>query len=70
MSEHGSVVIKFVDGKDVPVKHKYADRMVVMSDSGNPEGPSLYYTPAEWEAFVLGVKDGEFDDMVEEAPPS
>lgn len=26
-----------------------------------PTGPALIYTPAEWEAFVLGVKDGEFD---------
>jgi hypothetical protein len=33
-----------------------------------PDGDALYYTPAEWEAFILGVKDGEFDDMVEDAP--
>jgi hypothetical protein len=28
-------------------------------DHGN--GPILRYTAAEWRAFVLGVKDGEFD---------
>jgi hypothetical protein len=24
-------------------------------------GPMLHFTPGEWRAFVLGVKDGEFD---------
>jgi len=28
-------------------------------DSGR--GPILGFTEAEWRAFVLGVKDGEFD---------
>ncbi|GIF21288.1 hypothetical protein BJ973_005265 [Actinoplanes tereljensis] len=30
-------------------------------DSREPEGPILFFTPAEVEAFVAGVKDGEFD---------
>jgi hypothetical protein len=38
-----------------------------MRDSKNPDGPKLYFTPAEWEAFRLGVLDGEFDDLAEEA---
>jgi hypothetical protein len=67
--ESGSVEISFVDGADVPIKHKHADRMVVMRDSAKPDGDALYYTPAEWEAFILGVKDGEFDDMVEDDTP-
>lgn len=25
------------------------------------DGPILRFTAAEWQAFVLGVKDGEFD---------
>lgn len=28
-------------------------------DGGN--GPVLIFTPAEWDAFVGGTKDGEFD---------
>ena len=24
-------------------------------------GPVLRFTPAEWQAFVAGVRDGEFD---------
>lgn len=34
---------------------------VAMRNSAEPEGPVLRYTAAEWEAFVLGAKDGEFD---------
>ena len=30
-------------------------------DSKHPDGPILFFTPAEREAFVAGVKDGEFD---------
>jgi hypothetical protein len=30
-------------------------------DSKNPNGPVLTFTPAEWGAFVEGVKAGEFD---------
>jgi hypothetical protein len=30
-------------------------------DSKNPSGPALVFTQAEWDAFVGGAKDGEFD---------
>ena len=36
-------------------------RLYVMDDAADPGGDKLYFTEAEWEAFVLGVKDGEFD---------
>ena len=59
----------FVDDKDVPVQHKdFGERAVVMRDAKNPEGPILYFTEAEWDAFIAGVKDGEFDDLLEEDP--
>jgi hypothetical protein len=38
-----------------------AEKLYLMRDAKNPDGPVLAFTPAEWEAFVLGVKDGEFD---------
>lgn len=67
-----SAEVVFVDGTEVPVTHKHAEYMVVLRDADDPEGAALYYTPDEWEAFVLGVKDGEFDDMAEvaAAPPT
>ena len=36
-------------------------KLYVMYDAAHPDGDRLYFTEAEWEAFVLGVKDGEFD---------
>jgi hypothetical protein len=36
-------------------------RLYVMYDAASPDGDKLYFTEAEWEAFVLGVRDGEFD---------
>lgn len=31
-------------------------------DSKNPNGPVLIFTAREWDAFIGGAKDGEFDD--------
>ena len=45
----GDVQIAFVDG------------CIAMRDGRQPDGPALIFTPAEWRAFVLGARDGEFD---------
>lgn len=37
-----------------------ADKVHVR-DSKNPDGPVLEFTPQEWDAFIQGVKQGEFD---------
>ena len=34
---------------------------VVVRDSKHPDGPTLTFTPAEWDAFVGGAMDGEFN---------
>jgi hypothetical protein len=34
---------------------------VGVRDSKNPTGPALVFTPSEWDAFVGGARDGEFD---------
>jgi hypothetical protein len=39
------------------------EKLYLMRDSKNPDGPVLAFTPAEWDAFIGGVKDGEFDDL-------
>lgn len=33
---------------------------VVLRDSKNEHGAVLAFTPAEWEAFIKGVNDGQF----------
>ncbi|MHC0431786.1 DUF397 domain-containing protein [Streptomyces sp. O3] len=45
----GDVQIAFVEG------------FIAMRNGGSPQKPSLIFTPAEWRAFVLGARDGEFD---------
>jgi hypothetical protein len=35
-----------------------------MRNSRDPEGPALIYTPAEIEAFLGGVRDGDFDNLL------
>ncbi|WP_406858989.1 DUF397 domain-containing protein [Streptomyces sp. HUAS MG47] len=45
----GDVQIAFVEG------------FIAMRNGGRPEAPSLIFTPAEWRAFVLNARDGEFD---------
>ena len=37
------------------------DGFVGVRDSKNPNGPVLSYTKQEWDVFVAGVKNGEFD---------
>ncbi|MGH2942253.1 MAG: DUF397 domain-containing protein [Solirubrobacteraceae bacterium] len=37
------------------------DGSVALRHSRNPEGSVLIYTRREWEAFLRGAKDGEFD---------
>jgi hypothetical protein len=45
----GDVQIAFVEG------------FIAMRNAGRPENPSLIFTPAEWNAFVLNAREGEFD---------
>lgn len=33
---------------------------VAMRNSRHPDGPALIFTPAEWDAFLGGARDGEF----------
>jgi hypothetical protein len=35
--------------------------IVAVRDSKDPHGPKLIFTPAEWEAFTVGVREGTFD---------
>ncbi|GAA0492242.1 DUF397 domain-containing protein [Streptomyces sp. NPDC046215] len=37
---------------------------VAVRNSRHPDGPALVYTPAEIDAMLRGIKDGEFDYLV------
>jgi len=45
---------------------KLPDGDIAVRNSRFPEGPALVYTTAELEAMLRGVKDGEFDHLVQD----
>ncbi|MEU3308759.1 DUF397 domain-containing protein [Nocardiopsis sp. NPDC006832] len=56
------VEVAVAPGHEVVVENKSAEGEVfVVRDSKNPDAAPLVFTRAEWDAFVEGVKDGEFD---------
>ena len=62
VDSEGSRVEVYVTTDTSAAPHKADEpRLYVMYDAAHPDGDKLYFTEAEWEAFVLGVKDGEFD---------
>lgn len=44
------------------------DGMIYMRETSDPD-TVVVTTPAKWEAFLKGIKAGEFDDFAEEPPP-
>lgn len=48
------------NGACVEVRTSSHDEVLVR-DSKDPDGPVLTFTRAEWTAFILGAKVGEFD---------
>ena len=46
---------------DNRVEVAFVDQAIAVRDSKRPAGPALIFTAAEWDAFVGGAKDGEFD---------
>jgi hypothetical protein len=61
MASHSRVeVVVTADISGAP--HKAGEGcLYVMFDAADPDGAKLYFTQDEWDAFILGVKDGEFD---------
>lgn len=46
---NGCVEVAFIDGQ------------VAIRDSKRKQGPVLVFTPTEWQSFLHGVADGQFD---------
>ncbi|MBO0840647.1 MAG: DUF397 domain-containing protein [Sciscionella sp.] len=44
------------------VTHTDGVTYTAMRNSAEPDGTVLVFTPTEWNAFVAGAKDGEFDE--------
>ena len=43
------------------VEVAFVDGAIAVRDSKNPTGPVLVFSASEWDVFVEGAKDGEFD---------
>lgn len=43
---------------------RLAGSEVAIRNSRHPGGPALVFTGAELDAFLEGVKDGDFDDLL------
>ena len=43
------------------VEVAFVDQAIAVRDSKNRDGGVLLFTAGEWDAFVAGAKDGEFD---------
>jgi hypothetical protein len=43
------------------VEVAFVNGAIAVRDSMNPQKGTLIFTPSEWDAFVAGTKDGEFD---------
>jgi hypothetical protein len=54
---NGCIEVAFVGGQ------------VAIRQSKDPSGPVLTFSPTEWEAFLAGVRGGEFDAPARPAQP-
>ena len=43
------------------VEVSFAEHTVLVRHSRNPAGPVLSFSYAEWTAFLVGARNGEFD---------
>jgi hypothetical protein len=64
-SLHGAVWTKSshsgpTGGNCVELAHLYGGQ-VAIRNSRHRSGPALLFTAAEWDAFLAGAKNGEFD---------
>ncbi len=49
------------NGQGQCVECAYVDGSVAVRDSKDPDGPVLVFTVAQWRAFLVDTKDGDFD---------
>lgn len=54
--------LSYANGNCVEVSDQPGGTIGVRN-SRDHEGPVLRFTPAEWQAFLGGVRNGEFDDF-------
>jgi Domain of unknown function (DUF397) len=59
------VEVALADGLQTEAKRTtLAERLFLVRDSKDPDGPVLTFTPSEWDTFLGGIKGGEFRNLV------
>jgi hypothetical protein len=51
------------NGNCVEISRLQPDRIGIRDTKDNGNGPVLVFTGAEWNAFLAGAKDGQFDNI-------
>ncbi|MET8005395.1 DUF397 domain-containing protein [Nonomuraea glycinis] len=60
--DNGGDCVEVAELTDAPESTPTDDnRLIAVRDSKDPDGPKLFFTPVEWDAFLNGVKANEFD---------
>jgi Domain of unknown function (DUF397) len=49
------------DDSNRGIEVAFVDDLIGLRNSAQPAGPVLVFTKPEWEAFVAGAQNGEFD---------
>lgn len=52
-----------LNGNCVEARRLPHDRIAVRDTKDNGTGPVLIFTTAEWDAFMAGAKEGQFDNL-------
>ncbi len=51
----------FITNRRTCVSVKISEDKIQIRDTRDPDKTTLTFRPDEWDAFIKGVKDGEFD---------
>jgi hypothetical protein len=52
-----------LNGNCIEISRLRPDRIGIRDTKDNGNGPVLIFTDAEWEAFLAGAKEGQFDSL-------
>ncbi len=52
-----------LNGNCVEIGRLLPDRIGIRDTKDNGTGPVLIFTGAEWDAFIAGAKEGQFDNL-------
>ena len=52
-----------MNGSCIEISRLLSDRIGIRDTKDNGTGPVLFFTDSEWNAFIAGAKEGQFDNL-------